>query len=161
MPRILQVYWGSRLAGHLQQDDSGALSFSYEPEWQESGYPLSASLPLSTGSFVARECRPFFAGLLPEQESRKLVAQSFGVSERNDFALLEKIGAECAGAVSLIPAGMAPPTGCGNISRSRWISWRIGLCYSPVAPFWQARTGSGFRWPAPRGNWQWPSTETS
>jgi serine/threonine-protein kinase HipA len=30
------------------------------------------------------------------------------VSERNDFALLEKIGAECAGAVSLLPPGDHP-----------------------------------------------------
>lgn len=109
MPRSLDVYWGPSIAGSLQQDDSGALSFAYALDWLANGRPLSASLPLREVAFSARECRPFFAGLLPEQESRKLVAQGFGVSERNDFALLEKIGAECAGAVSLVPAGSPPP----------------------------------------------------
>lgn len=59
-------------------------------------------------AFNRRECRPFFAGLLPEEIQRKLIAQSFGVSERNDFSLLDKIGGECAGAVSLMPPGQRP-----------------------------------------------------
>jgi serine/threonine-protein kinase HipA len=53
----------------------------------------------------------FFAGLLPEEDSRTLIAKSFGISDKNDFALLEKIGAECAGAVSLIPPGELPAAG--------------------------------------------------
>lgn len=66
-------------------------------------------------AFNRRECRPFFAGLLPEEIQRKLIAQSFGVSERNDFSLLDKIGGECAGAVSLMPPGQRPDA-------SRWTS---------------------------------------
>lgn len=37
-----------------------------------------------------------------------MIAKTFGVSDQNDFALLERIGGECAGAVSLMPKGMAP-----------------------------------------------------
>lgn len=109
MPRLLDIYWGRSLTGHLIQDDSGAVTFTYLPSWISEGEALSNSLPLREAAFSFRECRPFFAGLLPEQEARKLVAQGLGVSERNDFALLEKIGAECAGAVSLVPAGTPAP----------------------------------------------------
>ncbi len=57
--------------------------------------------------------RAFFAGILPEEEPRKRLAAILGVSERNDFALLEQIGGECAGAVSLLPEGVAPPAAGG------------------------------------------------
>jgi len=46
--------------------------------------------------------------------NRKGGARVFGVSERNDFALLERIGAECAGAVSVLPTGEAPRTGLAS-----------------------------------------------
>lgn len=110
MPRILNVFLSDALVGQLEQDDSGALWFSYDPEWlsSDTAIPISHSLPLSDTRFKRNECRPFFAGLLPEADSRKLIAKSFGVSDRNDFAILENIGAECAGAVSIMPIGEFP-----------------------------------------------------
>lgn len=110
MSRILNVFLSDALVGQLEQDDSGALWFSYDPEWlsSDTAIPLSHSLPLSDTRFKRNDCRPFFAGLLPEAESRKLIAKSFGVSDRNDFAILENIGAECAGAVSIMPIGEFP-----------------------------------------------------
>lgn len=110
MAKHLDVYLQNKLVGELEQDDSGALFFSYHESWlqSENPRPLSASLPLGLERFKRNDCRPFFAGLLPEEESRRLVAKAFGVSERNDFALLGKIGGECAGAVSLIPRGESP-----------------------------------------------------
>ena len=113
MPRSLNVFMGPVLAGTLEQDDSGALSFAYEESWlaNASAVPLSASLPLRQGKFKQSECRSFFAGLLPEEDVRKLAAQALGVSERNDFSILERIGAECAGAISLLRPGEAPSVG--------------------------------------------------
>ena len=52
-----------------------------------------------------RDCMPFFGGVLPEGRSRELISRVLGISETNDFALLERIGGECAGAVSLLPEG--------------------------------------------------------
>ena len=105
MERVLNVFLKDQLAGHLEQDRSGALRFRYDESWlgSESAVPLSASLPLRSEYFGRNACRPFFAGLLPEEGNREIIAKSFGISDRNDFALLEKIGAECAGAVSLLP----------------------------------------------------------
>ena len=110
MARLLNVYLNQTLVGQLTQDRSGSLSFAYDLAWLESemAVPLSHSLPLQAGSFKRNACRPFFAGLLPEEESRKLIAKSFGVSDGNDFAILERIGAECAGAVSLLKPGELP-----------------------------------------------------
>jgi serine/threonine-protein kinase HipA len=110
MARTLDVYLKRDLVGRLEQDDAGAMRFAYAAAWlsAKSAVPLSHSLPLRSARFTRKECRPFFAGLLPEENSRKLVAQAFGVSDKNDFAILEKIGGECAGAVSLMPPGALP-----------------------------------------------------
>ncbi len=109
MARILNVYLSDHFVGELEQDDSGSLWFTYHADWLsfEGATPLSASLVLRSERFKRNECRPFFAGLLPEEESRKLVAKTFGVSDRNDFAILSKIGGECAGAVSLVEQGVS------------------------------------------------------
>jgi serine/threonine-protein kinase HipA len=111
MARVLDVYLGPRLAGHFTQDDSGSLWFAYAADWlaDARAVPLSRSLPLRAEPYERNQCRPFFAGLLPEDEGRELIARRFGISGRNDFALLEKIGGECAGAVSLMPPGEVPP----------------------------------------------------
>lgn len=103
MSRELKVYLGDSKVGLLVQDDSGDLSFTYASSWLESeeARPLSVSLPLRAEAFRRKECRPFFAGLLPEEAGRVLVAKHFGVSDKNDFAILAEIGAECAGEVSL------------------------------------------------------------
>ncbi len=105
--RVLDVRLGGDLVGKLEQDAWGSVRFAYEGGWLNSpeARSLSASLPLRPGRFTPKETRPFFAGLLPEEESRRLVAGVFGISARNDFALLERIGGECAGAVSLWPEG--------------------------------------------------------
>jgi serine/threonine-protein kinase HipA len=104
MMRKLNVFLADELVGQLEQDASGRVRFGYDPGWLESktASPLSASLPLRPERFRWRDCRPFFAGLLPEDESRELIAKALGISDRNDFALLERIGAECAGAVSIL-----------------------------------------------------------
>ncbi|MCX6967647.1 MAG: type II toxin-antitoxin system HipA family toxin, partial [Verrucomicrobia bacterium] len=112
MARILHIWLSDRLVGELQQDDSGQLRFRYAGEWLAlpDAVPLSVSLPLRAEGFSQKLARPFFAGLLPEEANRALIAKSFGVSKNNDFALLDRIGGECAGAVSLMPEGI-PPTG--------------------------------------------------
>lgn len=110
--QTLNVFLGDDLVGELAQDASGITRFQYAPTWLDSpaALPLSASLPLRPDPFSRNETRPFFAGVLPEEESRRLIAKVFGVSDKNDFALLARLGAECAGAVSLLPQGESPAT---------------------------------------------------
>lgn len=66
---------------------------------------LSASLPVQEGEFSPAEARPFFDGLLPESAVRSSLAHSLEVSEEDGFALLAALGADCAGAVVVLPAG--------------------------------------------------------
>lgn len=88
----------------------GRLNFWYAPEWLKhpNAVALSCSLPLQTEPFDDHKTRPFFAGLLPEGQMRRLIAQQFQVSGQNDFALLDHIGGECAGAVTFLEPGQSP-----------------------------------------------------
>lgn len=101
----LDVYLNQILTGQLSMDVHGDMSFVYDKEYiQDHNYPLSQSLPLQEEVFNAKQCRPFFSGILPEANLRTSIARHLGISEKNDFALLSAIGGECAGAVSLLPS---------------------------------------------------------
>jgi serine/threonine-protein kinase HipA len=110
MTRTLDIWWDGRLVGQLTQDKHGELGFAYAPEWlsDEATQPLSASLPKRAEPFTRRECRPFFGGLLPEESQRDAAAQALGVSRANDFALLDRLGGDVAGALQLLPTGEGP-----------------------------------------------------
>lgn len=90
--------------------EAGRLRFQYDPAWLAEPQPvaLSQSLPLRPEPFEDLQCRAFFAGLLPEGNLRQLIAQQCQVSSQNDFALLNALGGECAGAVTFIPKGQSP-----------------------------------------------------
>jgi serine/threonine-protein kinase HipA len=105
--RTLDVYLHNELVGHLIQDDGGQMAFDYAESWlQKPGATsLSQSLPLRNERFKRNECRGFFAGILPEESKREIIARNLGISARNDYAMLEQIGGECAGAVTFVPAG--------------------------------------------------------
>lgn len=105
MSMILNVYLKSEKVGMLQLDDSRRFIFTYDKNWLrlKTAVPLSISLPLQQEPFQDDHARPFFSNLLPESELRRVIARKLGLSENNDFALLEAIGGECAGAVSLLP----------------------------------------------------------
>lgn len=107
----LTVYLNGERVGTLDEDDSGLLEFRYAAEWLDrpDAMPLSRSLPLQSESFRGKHARPFFAGILPDEGPRQQIADVLGISERNDFAMLERIGGECAGAVSLLPEDSPPP----------------------------------------------------
>jgi serine/threonine-protein kinase HipA len=111
MAKTLDVYLHDELSGHLIQDDGGQTVFEYIPAWLDrpGAAPLSVSLPLRRERFSRNECRGFFAGILPDETKREIIARNLGISARNDFAMLERIGGECAGAVTFIPAGQPPP----------------------------------------------------
>lgn len=112
MTRTLDVWWDGRLAGQLTQDQHGELAFAYAPEWlsDQEAQPLSTSLPKRAEPFSLRECRPFFGGLLPEESQRDAAALALGVSRANDFALLDRLGGDVAGALQLLPPGEVPAT---------------------------------------------------
>ena len=112
MERTLVVWWDMAEVGRLMQDRHGDLSFAYSPAWLSSPAPrpISRSLPLQEPSFDRRQCRPFFGGLLPEANQRIGVAGALGVSPANEFALLDRLGGDVAGALSLLHEGEWSPS---------------------------------------------------
>ena len=112
MAKTLDVYLHRELVGHLIQNDGGQMVFDYAASWLQrpDATPLSQSLPLRLERFPRKECRGYFAGVLPEESKREIIARNLGISERNDYAMLERIGGECAGAVTFVPAGEPMPT---------------------------------------------------
>jgi serine/threonine-protein kinase HipA len=111
MKRRLDVYLHRHLVGNLVQDEHGQLTFDYAETWMKdpAAITLSLSLPLNKKHFNRNECRGFFAGVLPEEGKREIIAKNLGISARNDYAMLERIGGECAGAVTFLPAGTELP----------------------------------------------------
>ncbi len=101
----LNVYLYETLVGQLTLDQRRRFVFAYHPDWlsQPTAVPLSLSLPLQEATYDDDDARPFFANLLPESQVRDALARQLGISAQNDFAMLEAIGGECAGAVSLLP----------------------------------------------------------
>lgn len=110
MSRTLDVYLHNKFAGKLIQNDAGALSLSYDTDYIKEERPaVSLSLPLQGEPLEGDAVRAFFSGILPDDIIRHRLAKYLGVSEKNPFALLEAIGGECAGALSLYPEGDVPP----------------------------------------------------
>jgi len=109
MPRTLKIYWERRLVGELIQEE-GRLAFRYDEDYRSLAgvLPLSRRLPLGDEGFGHEATEAFFANLLPEGAIRRQVARQFGVSAENTFSLLEAIGGDCAGAVSVLAPGDRP-----------------------------------------------------
>ena len=110
MTHLLDVYYREAKAGVLSQEDGGALSFAYDAGYLEGSRSsaISFSMPLQEAAYGDRIVRPFFSGLLPDEGARQRLSGALGISSGNAFGLLEVIGGECAGALSLYPAGEAP-----------------------------------------------------
>jgi serine/threonine-protein kinase HipA len=111
MIKSLAVWWDGARVGLLRVDEGGDLAFVYDPAWVEDADrpAVSISLPKRVEPFNRRETRPFFAGLLPEEAQREAVARALGVSAANDFRLLERLGGDVAGALTLWPEEDLPP----------------------------------------------------
>ena len=102
------VYHGPTRVGRLEAHRS-RLEFQYlEPVVAAGGPAISVRLPARAEAYGHEESDAFFANLLPEDEYRRLIARVVGQSDRNIAGLLGAIGGECAGAVSVWPAGEGP-----------------------------------------------------
>ena len=89
----------------LEQKKSGNFSLTYERAWQEKddSYPISLSMPLARQEYRDNDVRPYLEGLLPDSNDiLERWARKFHVSPRNPFALLARMGEDCAGAVQFV-----------------------------------------------------------
>jgi serine/threonine-protein kinase HipA len=106
--QTLEVWCFEQRAGVLA-DRAGGLDFQYDTAWLDGTRPpLSQSLPLD-GSFDSEAVVAYFGGLLPEGRPRRQLARQLGISAGNDFAFLDRLAGDTAGAVSLVRPGEGPP----------------------------------------------------
>src|ERR1019366_5077656 len=88
MPRTLDVYLYRHLIGKLVQNEHGHMVFDYVESWltNPTAIPLSQSLPLTKKHFTRNDCRGFFAGVLPDESKREIIARNLGISASPTFA---------------------------------------------------------------------------
>ncbi|WP_310269178.1 HipA domain-containing protein [Roseateles saccharophilus] len=113
--RSLLVYVDRTLVGTLSEENN-LWVFEYAPEWvgMERSFDLSPALPRHTlrheDGGTLRPVQWYFDNLLPEELLRQAIAKEAGIKDYEDaFALLEYLGAESAGSLTLLPDGIAPP----------------------------------------------------
>lgn len=98
MKELVAYSYGQKI-GTLTQSGAGSLSFQYLPGVSDN-LQLSVAMPVREAPYSAKTTRAFIEGLVPEGHGvREALGREFDVSPQNPFALLEHIGADCAGAV--------------------------------------------------------------
>jgi len=108
--REATVWYGSQRVGRLLEDGHRGIYFAYDSDWLDDGFPVSVNLPLSRGD-QAMSAQAFFQGLLPEGRVRERICRQYGLDQSDDMGLLQAIGEDCAGALSIMPPGSLPDGG--------------------------------------------------
>ncbi len=111
--KILYVFYGELRVGTLSIEANHQYQFAYDSQWlqSDSAFALSCSLPLSDSPLPHDVSYAFFSNLIPEGDLRDKLAMQLGISEKNDFGLLEVVGGDVAGAISLYPDENIPAPG--------------------------------------------------
>jgi serine/threonine-protein kinase HipA len=110
--------------GRLRRDKSGRLSFTYHDSWRETrnAIPLSLSMPLTQAEHPHRLVSAYLWGLLPDNDIiLERWARKFHVSLRNPFALIAKVGEDCAGAVRFVDEVRLEQLRVESTSRVEWL----------------------------------------
>ncbi|MEN9315447.1 MAG: serine/threonine-protein kinase HipA, partial [Pseudomonadota bacterium] len=107
--RELRVWLEHEPVGMLSESDD-LWAFDYDREWvvRDDGFDLSPALPRARRHHrdggTRRSVQWYFDNLLPEEELRRIVARDARIRDHEDaFALLEYLGAESTGALTLLP----------------------------------------------------------
>lgn len=111
--RSLNVYIDTTLVGVLREEED-LWQFEYDATWMTvpDGYDLAPGLPraqsLHVDGSTTRPVQWFFDNLLPEETLRQAISKEAKVKGSDAFALLEYLGAESAGSLTLLPPGTLP-----------------------------------------------------
>ena len=102
------VWFGNRLVGRIREDDGRNVRFAYNPGWLDgAGFPISISLPLSNEDEEVN-AHEWFVGLLPEGDALLQACRLNAVRQSDRMGMLLACGADCAGALSILPLDESP-----------------------------------------------------
>lgn len=108
----VDIYKAGRLAAHMWRVNETVL-FSYTTEYVASaGAAIAFTLPVDDTTVLTDRLRvpPYFAGLLPEGDSRRReIQRAFHLAEDDELGLLAVMGADTVGDVQILPAGQDLP----------------------------------------------------
>lgn len=88
-----------------------ALTFIYAPAACASGLGrpvISVALPTQVAPYRGARVRAFFDGLLPEGDTRQMLAYDLGLDPGDVIGLLAALGRDCAGALVILPDDEEP-----------------------------------------------------
>jgi len=116
--RALDVFIDRRRVGALHEAED-LWRFEYDAEWAQSPDAFDLAPALSRAQLVhvdggtTRPVQWYFDNLLPEELLRESIAREAGLAGDDAFALLEYLGAESAGSLTLLPSGATFPETAG------------------------------------------------
>lgn len=106
MVKRLHIFMNGEHVGVFSRAANGQHHLQYAQSWLDSPYarPLSLSLPLQSKVIADERVINYFDNLLPDNdEIRRRIAARFQADTLLPFDLLEKIGRDSAGAITLLP----------------------------------------------------------
>lgn len=114
----LLVYYETVPVGRIEAGSDGP-SFVYEPRWlsTKGAFPLSITMPLSPHPVSPAVFQPWAANLLPEGQQLKAIGRTLGSATEDVIAILEQIGRDTAGALSIGQPGTTSPTNWKPVER--------------------------------------------
>lgn len=110
----LDVVIGDELIGELVDRTLGYVAFDFaEAAVERHGVGarlLSVGVPVMWDTVDPLVATPFFAGLLPEGEARRRLAEEFRLTLHDTWGILRALGRESAGALVIMSSGEPPPS---------------------------------------------------
>jgi serine/threonine-protein kinase HipA len=110
--RIAKVYFKDEFAGRLEETAAGGTRFVYHEAWSKN---IACCLPVSRREHEWKQgLHPLFQNLGAEGWLRERQARESHLSENDDLGLLLLHGADCIGAVSILPETSSAPIAPAN-----------------------------------------------
>lgn len=105
--RIAKISFKDEIAGRLEERVGGGTRFVYHEAWRES---IACCLPVARREHEwSPGLHPFFQHLGAEGWLRERQARLAHIAEEDDLGLLLRYGADCIGAVGVLPIAEEPP----------------------------------------------------
>lgn len=107
---------GTPVGRLMESVDRRFVLFRYDAAYvaRPDAVPVSLTIPLSPEPVETWGLHPFFRNLLPEGWLLDLAIRKLRVHETDEFGLLVATGADCAGAVEVVPEHPAGSVGAAS-----------------------------------------------